>query len=116
MKFTKDEKKCPLDSKLGAATLCAERSAIANMVFHETEKAKVKTILILGPVGKGGNLTPCCLCRSVIYEFSDGKATVLAAGAFFENTQINFDFLFKKIKKYKIKYLYPSPLSDGKWN
>ncbi len=106
----------PFISKLGSATICAERVAIVNMVHYETEKAKIKSILVIGPIGKGGNLTPCGLCREVIYEFSDGKATVLTAGAYFENTQTKFDFLFKKIKKFKIKDLYPSPWNDGKWD
>lgn len=59
---------------------------------------------------------PCGLCRTIIYEFSDGKATVLCAGAYFENTQRDFNFLFKKIRKFKIKELYPSPWNDGKWD
>ena len=103
-------------SSLGAASICAERVAIANMVFHETEKSRLKSILVLGPVGREGNLTPCGLCRTIIYECSDGKASVLCAGAYFENTQKNFDFLFRKIKKFKIKSLYPSPWSDGVWD
>ncbi len=103
-------------SSIGAATICAERVAIANMVFHETEKARIKSLLVLGPLGKGGNLTPCGLCRTVIHEYSDGKATVLCAGAYFENTQKDFAFLFRKIRKFKIKELYPSPWDDGKWD
>ena len=106
----------PFISNLGNASICAERVAIANMVTNETEKARIKTILLLGPVGKGGNLTPCGLCRTVIYEFSDGKATVLCAGAYFENTQKDFEFLFKRIKKFHIKDLYPHPWNDGKWD
>ena len=106
----------PFISNLGSASICAERVAIANMVFHETERARIKTILLLGPVGKSGNLTPCGLCRTLIYEFSNGKATVLCAGAYFENTQKDFGFLFKKIRKFHIKDLYPSPWNDGKWD
>ena len=106
----------PFISNLESATICAERVAIANMVLAETEKAKIKSILVIGPVGKGGNLMPCGLCRTIIYEFSDGKATVLCAGAYFENTQRDFNFLFKKIRKFKIKDLYPSPWNDGKWD
>ncbi|RLG20643.1 hypothetical protein DRN74_04960 [Candidatus Micrarchaeota archaeon] len=105
----------PFISNLGSATICAERVAIANMVFYETEKAKINSILVIGPIGKGGNLTPCGLCRTIIYEFSNGKASVLCAGAYFENTQKDFNFLFKRIRKFKIKDLYPSPWSDGKW-
>lgn len=106
----------PFISNLEPAIICAERVAIANMVFYETEKARIKSILLLGPIGKGGNLTPCGLCRTIIYELSGGKATVLCAGAYFENTQKDFEFLFKKIKKFKIKDLYPSPWNDGKWD
>ena len=103
----------PFISNLGSASVCAERVAIANMVHYESEQAKIKSILIIGPVGKGGNLTPCGLCRHVIYEFSDGKATVLTAGALFTNTQTDFNFLFEKLEKFEIKDLYPSPWDDG---
>jgi len=106
----------PFISKLELGHICCERVAIANMCFRETEKARIKSILLLGPIGKDGNLTPCGLCRTIIHEFSDGKATVLCAGAYFECTQTNFDFLFKRIKKFKIKELYPSPWSDGTWD
>ena len=50
------------------------------MVTNETKKARIKTVLILGLIGKSENLTPCVLCRTVIYEFSDRKATVLSTG------------------------------------
>lgn len=106
----------PFISKVSTGHICCERVAIANMCFNETEKARIKSILLLGPIGKGGNLTPCGLCRMIIHEFSDGKATVLCAGEYFECSQTNFDFLFKKLKKFKIKELYPSPWSDGRWD
>ncbi len=105
----------PFEPKNCSGTICCERVAIADMAFKETEKARVKAVLVMGPVGKGGHLTPCGLCRDVIHEYSDGKATVLCAGSYFERKDANFDFLFKNIEKYTIKELYPHPWSEGKW-
>ena len=105
----------PFESGSPGGTICCERVAIANMTLRETEKARIKAVLVMGPVGKGGKLTPCGLCRNVIHEYSDVKATVLCAGGYFERSQKNFDFLFKKIKKYTINELYPRPWSEGKW-
>lgn len=106
----------PFDSTLlGSSHICCERAAIANMCFEETEKARIVSVLVIGPVGRGGLLTPCGLCRYVINEFSDGKATVLCAGGYFERTQQDFGFLFKEIKKYTMRELYPYPWSEGVW-
>ena len=58
---------------LGASEICCERVAIANMCTKETERARLKVILTVGPVGKGGLLTPCGLCRYVIDRLSDGN-------------------------------------------
>lgn len=100
---------------LGISETCCERVAMANMCTAETEKARVKIVLVMGPVGRGGLMTPCGLCRHAIYNMSDGKATVLCAGEYFESTQKDLGFLFKKMKKYTIKQLYPFPWSDGVW-
>ena len=101
---------------LGSSHICCERVAIANMHLAETEKARVESVLVIGPVGRGGVLTPCGLCLYVIDEMSEGKATVLCAGEYFERTRNDFGFLFEKIKKYKIRELYPHPWKDGTWD
>jgi len=105
----------PFVTELGSSHVCCERVAIANMYTNETEKAKLKVVLVIGPIGKGGLLTPCGLCRHVINKFSDKKAIVLCAGEYFTHIQ-NIDFLFKKIKKYTIKKLYPYPYNEGSWD
>ena len=86
------------------------------MCTNETESAKLKVVLCIGAVGKGGLLTPCGLCRHVINKLSDGKATVLIAGGHFLHTQKNLDFLYKKMKKFTIKKLYPYPYNEGSWD
>ena len=106
----------PFESKIANAAICCERLAIANMRLNETEKARVKAVLVMGPVGKGGLLTPCGVCRSVIHEYSDGKATVLCAGKYLERSQENFDLLFEDIKKYTIEELYPDAWKEGTWD
>lgn len=90
---------CPFLSELGDAHICCERIAISNMCFHETEKARIKSILTIGPVGKGGLLSPCGLCRQVIHEYSDGKASVLSAWDHWDNQFTDFKSIFKKLKK-----------------
>ena len=102
----------PFEPKIVTGTICCERVAIANMCFNETEKARIKSILIIGPVGKGGLLSPCGLCRQVIYEYSDGKATVLSAWDKWDNKFTDFDSVFKKLKKWIIKELLPFSWSD----
>jgi cytidine deaminase len=104
------------ESEICNGPICCERGAIANMALEETEKARIKSVLVFGPVGKEGNLTPCGLCRAVIHEYSDGKATILCTGGYFERKDTDFEDIIKKnLRKFTIKELYPEPWVEGKW-
>jgi len=105
-----------IDTKINGAGTCAERVAIANMLLNETELAKVKHVVVIAPVGKGGNLTPCAACRGVIDEYSDGKATVICLGAHILSTEPDISKLFKNIRKFTIRELYPEPWIEGTWD
>jgi cytidine deaminase len=106
----------PFCPKMATGTICCERQAIADMCFHETEKARIKSVLTIGPVCKGGVLSPCGLCREVINEFSDGKATFLSAWGHWDNKFTDFESIFKKLKKWTIGELLPHPWKDGPWD
>jgi cytidine deaminase len=106
----------PFCPKIESATICCERVAIANMCLAETEKARIKSVFVFGPVGHKGNLTPCGVCRAVVNQYSDGKATILCAGGYFERQDTNFEELIKKyFRKFTIKELYPEPWTTGEW-
>jgi cytidine deaminase len=106
----------PLLTDMFNGTIHAETNAIANMRLKETEKAKIRAIFIVSPEGKGGNLTPCGMCRAIIHQYSSGKATVLCSQAYMLNTDFDFSKLFKSIRKFTIKELYPEPWTEGKWD
>jgi cytidine deaminase len=107
----------PFEPEVESATVCCERVAIANMYFAETEKARIKSVFVFGPVGKGGNLTPCGVCRAVIHEFSNGKATIICCGGYFERQDTNFEEIMKRnFRKFTIKELYPEPWIGGTWD
>lgn len=103
------------ESNQPQAGFCAERHAIANMLLAETEKAKIVSILVAGPVPKKSKeaATPCGICRIMIHEFSTSKTSVLCS-----------DFIrkgkgwvvFPKIDKYSIKELYPHPYISVGWD
>ena len=87
---------------------CAERHAIANMILKETEKAKIKVLLVAGPVPKSFNkpLTPCSACRLAINEFGTERTTVICSE--FIRNEKGWE-TFPKMWKFKIKDLYPLP-------
>jgi cytidine deaminase len=66
---------CNIENPSFAATLCAERSALAALVVSEGEKAKIATIAIWC---SGDNpCYPCGVCRQALVPFIDGN-TILA--------------------------------------
>ncbi len=103
----------PLELPSGVG-FCAERHAIANMLLKETEKAKIKSILVASPVPAHLNKpsTPCGACRLAINEFGTNKTTILCAEFI---RRENAWEIFPKIWKCKIKDLYPLPWKDP-WN
>ena len=70
----------PLELPSGTG-FCAERHAIANMVLNETEKAKIKILLVAGPVPEPQTkpITPCGACRTAINEFGTEETTILCS-------------------------------------
>jgi cytidine deaminase len=66
---------CNIENPSFAATLCAERSALAALIVSEGEKAKIATIAIWC---SGDNpCYPCGVCRQALVPFIDGN-TILA--------------------------------------
>lgn len=102
------------ESKQPQAGFCAERHAIANMLLAETEKAKIVSILVAGPVPKKSkeSATPCGICRIRIHEFSTSKTSVLCSD--FIRKEKGW-FVFPKVDKYTITELYPHPYLSVDW-
>ena len=104
----------PLESNLPPTNHCAEAHAISNMRLEETEKTKIKSILVAGPVPKISRrcATPCGRCRHLINEFGTPNTTVLCS----EFIRFEKEWkVFPKIQKYTIKELYPFPYTPTKW-
>jgi len=100
----------PLELPCGIG-FCAERHAIANMVLNETEKARIKVLLVAGPVPRSQDkpLTPCGACRLAISEFGTKETTILCS----EFIRKDDDWeIFPKIWKFKLSDLYPHPWKD----
>jgi len=103
-----------LESTISGGVICGERHAIANMVFKETYKAKVKIVLVADPVPKiqKNCSTPCGTCRHVINEFGNPDTTVICM----QYVKRKKDWIFPKMEKYKIKELYPKPYVPIRWD
>lgn len=73
-------------------TICAERSAIANMVTH-SKNAKIKNIVVISKAKI--KTPPCGACRQVISEFScQQSTTILPFGEEYNEVfRINFNLL-----------------------
>ena len=69
----------------GIISICCERSAITQMITHEGEDAKVVELVLVGAIGKGGTLSPCGLCRQIIYNHSDNAKIIVCSGKFNKN-------------------------------
>ncbi len=89
------------------ATVCGERSAIANMVLQESYKAKVKSIVIADPVPKvqEHGTPPCGTCRHLIWSHGTPETTVILM----QYIQSKNGWTFPKLEKYTIKDFYPLP-------
>lgn len=105
----------PLESNLPLTNICAEAHAISNMCLEETDKAKIKSILVAGPVPKVSRrcIAPCGCCRHLINEFGTPNTTVLCS----EFIRLEKGWkVFPKIQKYTIEELYPLPYTPTKWD
>jgi cytidine deaminase len=66
---------CNVENSSYGATICAERSAIAQMVAAG-ERAPVACAVVTGGSSPG---TPCGICRQVLYELADDMPIALVA-------------------------------------
>ncbi len=97
----------------GLSPICCERSAITQMITHEGEDAKVVELVLVGAIGEGGTLTPCGICRQVIYDNSADAKIIVCSGKFGKNEDCNF--IFEKPIIYSIKELLPHAWELGQW-
>ena len=67
---------CNIESAAFGATLCAERSAIANAFSHGC-RSFVRGAVI---ADSGDYCTPCGICRQLLYEFSDNLVMLCCKG------------------------------------
>ena len=67
---------CNIESAAFGATLCAERSAIANAFSHGC-RSFVRGAVI---ADSDDYCTPCGICRQLLYEFSDGLVMLCCKG------------------------------------
>jgi len=103
------------ESNQPQAGFCAERHAIGNMLLAETEKAKIISIFVAGPVPKKSKeaITPCGICRIRIHEFSTPKTSIICS-EFIRNEK---DWqMFPRIDRYYIKEIYPHPYIPIEWD
>lgn len=95
------------------ASICCERSAITQMITREGENAKVSELALVGAVGNGGLLTPCGLCRQVIFDNFDEAKIIVLSGNF--GKEDSCDFIFDNPTIYSISDLLPFPWKPGTW-
>ena len=104
------------EPNIAQATICGERNAIANMVLHESYKAKVKSIVIADPVPEVQvrGTPPCGTCRHLIWSHGTPETTVILM----QYIQRREGWTFPKLEKYSIKDLYPLPYEPkvGLWD
>ncbi len=94
-------------------SVCAERHAINNMQYAETEATKLDVILIVGPVPDTDETvtTPCGACRHAIHQFSD-NATVFCSNFV---RQADGWTMFPTIERYTAEELYSHHRSHPTW-
>ncbi len=104
------------ESNIAQATICGERHAIANMVMHESYRAKITAIVIADPVPavQERGTPPCGTCRHLIWSQGTPATTVLLL----QYIKTVDGWNFPKIEKYTIQELYPHPYEpkEGLWD
>lgn len=97
-------------------TICGERHAIANMVLYESNKAKIKSIVVADPVPElqDQSRPPCGTCRQIIWIQGTPETSVILL----QYIQGKEGYTFPKIEKYTISDLYPHPFKEkeGHWD
>lgn len=103
----------PFETSMPQFDFCAERHAINNMLYAETEAASVDAVLVAGPVPDedADVTTPCGACRHAIHQFGD-DATVFCSNFVREAEGWN---VFPEMERYTAEELYPHPGSQPQW-
>lgn len=106
----------PFESSQPSFNFCAERHAINQMQFEETEESKIEAVLVAGPVPDENHkgTMPYGACRHTINEFGDENTTVIASN--FVRKEGGEWNLFPKIQKYQIPQLYPEAYEPIEWD
>lgn len=104
------------ETKLGHASICAERHAVANMILQESYKAKIKSIVVADPVPEiqPDSTPPCGTCRHIIWTQGMPETTVILIQYIIGKE----GWIFPKMEKYTIKDFYPHPYApkEGLWD
>ena len=77
---------CNVENVSFGATVCAERSAISNMISEVGNKARIKELHVISD--QEGPISPCGICRQSLVEFSSPATKVFCHGANFNKTNI----------------------------
>lgn len=107
----------PFMSNQPSFNFCAERHAINEMQYAETEEATIKAVLVAGPVPKNKKehkSTPCGACRHTINEFGNDNTTVMVSN-FVREGDGNWE-IFPSIDKFRAADLYPEPHEPVVWD
>jgi cytidine deaminase len=97
-------------------TICGERHAIANMVLQESNKAKIKSVVVADPVPdkQEHGTPPCGTCRQIIWLQGRPETTVILL----QYIQGKEGYTFPQVEKYTMAELYPHPYEpiEGLWD
>jgi cytidine deaminase len=106
----------PFESSQPSFNFCAERHAINQMQFEETEESKIEAVLVAGPVPDKDHkgTMPCGACRHTINEFGDEETTVIISN--FVRKEGGEWNLLPQIQKFQIQELYPEAYEPVEWD
>lgn len=77
---------CNVENSTFGATVCAERSAISNLVTSLGPTFKIKEVHVLSKETKP--ITPCGICRQSIFEFSTPSTKIYCHAYNFTETEV----------------------------
>ncbi|MFO7794235.1 MAG: hypothetical protein R6V35_04655 [Candidatus Nanohaloarchaea archaeon] len=106
----------PFESSQPSFNFCAERHAINQLQYEETENSKIEAVLVAGPVPDKDHkgTMPCGACRHAINEFGDEETTVIISN--FVRKEGGEWKLFPQIQKFQILELYPEAYEPVEWD
>lgn len=106
----------PFESNQSSFNFCAERHAINQMQYEETENSKIEALLVAGPVPDKNHkgTMPCGACRHAINEFGDENTNVIVSN-FVRKEGGNWNVL-PQIQKFQISELYPEAYEPVEWD